>query len=271
MWVIHAESYNMKSMLSKIRWRSKHIRYSQKFMRSIRKRKFDYFISQDDFGSDNYLINGHLKTPDIEINLPREVDPSQPFTDIKRLNSDYMQCLTETVVNLPQISRIKDYFPRGLSLWNVALNYSPARAPSNEVNESQLWHWDYGDTRTVHLMINLEDVDGENGPFTFISHETNKIVKRHPFWIERFTDVQFEALTGKKISLVKEQFTGKKGSFMFVDPGKILHQGARNIKPRLVAFYTFTTQTPFEVNSEFESLKSNDKFWRRIEKNLNGI
>lgn len=261
----------MISTIREIRWRSKYVRYLQKFVRSLLKREFDYFSAKSNFEYNNYLISGVLKLPEMEINLPDEVDSKQPFTDIKKLNSTFMERLTQTVVNLPQLSVIKDYFPSGLSLWNVSLNYSASRDPSNEANESQLWHWDYGDTRTVHLMINLEDVDQDNGPFTYVPYHINKTLKRHPFWIERFTDDQFEVLTGMQLCSVKEEFTGKKGSFIFVDPGKILHQGARNVKPRLVAFYTFTTKTPYEVNPEFENLKTKNYFWKNIENKLNEI
>ena len=261
----------MISMLKKIRWRSKQIRYSQKIFRSILQREFDYLDPKGEFEAKNFELRGDLNLPKIKINLPDNFDLAQPFTDIKKMNQDYMEQLNHAVLKLPQLSVIKDYFPNGLLLWNVALNYSGEREYTHNAIESQLWHWDYGDARTIHLMINLEDVHQDSGPFTYIPYQMSKNVKRHPLWIERLTDSELEVLTGLQICNVKQQFTGSKGSFIFVDPGKILHQGARNIKSRLIAFYTFTTRTPYEINSEFESLKQKSNFWQDLEDRLNEI
>lgn len=135
------------------------------------------------------------------------------------------------------------YFDGQPWLWNVALNYSE---PLDRVQDSQLWHFDYGDTKQMHLMLYFSDVDRSSGPFTFFPAAVSARVRRSKFVIERFTDAdladQFGIDAAQTIRLI-----GDRESAFIADPGRVLHQGARCMTPRLVLFLSFTTQTPMSL------------------------
>jgi hypothetical protein len=135
------------------------------------------------------------------------------------------------------------YFDGKPWLWNVALNYSD---PSEGEQESQLWHFDYGDVRQLHFMLYFSEVDADSGPFTFFPAEVSDRVPRTYLEIERFDDHQLRTdFAIDPASAVR--LTGHRGDCFINDPGRTMHQGARCKKPRLVLFLTFTTPTPMSM------------------------
>ncbi|MDE2427266.1 MAG: hypothetical protein KGM99_00965 [Burkholderiales bacterium] len=153
--------------------------------------------------------------------------------------------LVDAFAKLMSIEGVQDtiinYFSGRPKLWNVALNYSD---PSDQVNDSQLWHFDYGDVRQLHFMIYFTDVNIDCGPFTFIDAKESAKVIRDAFILERFTDADLLQKFDINVQRSAIRLTGNIGDVYMADPGRILHQGARCKKPRLVMFVTFTTPTP---------------------------
>jgi len=151
--------------------------------------------------------------------------------------------LKPLVCDVLEDQQVKDcllrYFDGCPWLWNVALNYSE---PNEAPQDSQLWHFDYGDTKQLHIMIYFSDVDLDSGPFTFFPADLSRRIPRSKFVIERLTDTELEA-NGIKVA-ESVRLTGKRGDVFIADPGRVLHQGARCKKPRLVLFLTFTSTTP---------------------------
>ena len=146
------------------------------------------------------------------------------------------------IVNDPELSAIVlRYFNGRPWLWHAGLNYSD---PSQGLTDSQMWHFDYGDLRQLHIMVYLSKVDVNCGPFTFLRSELSDRVKRHPLLIERLTDADMGDRYGIKLPGQATQLTGEPGDVFLNDPGRLMHQGARCSQPRLVMFISFTTPAP---------------------------
>ncbi|QUL37331.1 hypothetical protein [Erythrobacter sp. JK5] len=110
-----------------------------------------------------------------------------------------------------------------------------------ELRASQFWHRDYGDSKSLHFVMYVNDVlDDEGGPFVFIDKATSRTVKRSPF-IRRLTDAQIAAEIGHDRF---ETFYGKSGEAVLVDPAVCYHFGSRCKTPRTAVFITFNTNTP---------------------------
>jgi hypothetical protein len=132
-----------------------------------------------------------------------------------------------------------DYFRGRFILDSVQLLYS---WPTETPEESQLWHRDFGDNRSLHCVVYLSDVPNDDaGPFTFVDKEDSRRMKRSPF-IRRIDDRQFMAELGDgKI----RRMLGKAGTSVWVDPSTCYHFGSRCRTPRLALFVTFNSDRPF--------------------------
>ena len=110
------------------------------------------------------------------------------------------------------------------------------------LRESQKWHRDYGDAKSLHFIMYLNDVTtDEHGPFVFVDKQVSKKVKRSPI-IRRLTDEQIAAEIG---SDEFETFYGESGSAILVDPATCYHFGSRCQIPRTAVFVTFNTHVPY--------------------------
>lgn len=146
-----------------------------------------------------------------------------------------------TLAFAPQVLDIADdYFAGRFVLDSLQVLYS--YPSSGALRESQMWHRDYGDSRSLHWIAYLNDVTGADyGPFTFIDKHDAKRIGRSAF-IRRIPDAQFmRELGGGAV----RQFLGKQGESMFVDPAVCYHSGSRCSQARLALFVTFNSDRPF--------------------------
>jgi hypothetical protein len=114
---------------------------------------------------------------------------------------------------------------------------------AKEWSESQLWHLDYADSRTILVWVYLSDVNEiENGPFTYIPVEASSKVP-NSFFPARVTDQMIDdvGLTSATVRVY-----GPKRKAFYVDTSRCYHLGSR-LKPgqqRLVYLATFITHKP---------------------------
>lgn len=105
---------------------------------------------------------------------------------------------------------------------------------------SQLWHLDYSDCRTLRFWVYITDVTAvEDGPFTYMPVGPSRKVP-NTFFPRRVTDEQMAAA-----GLADEacQVYGKKGKVFYIDTSRCYHLGSRlkEGKTRLVYDATFLT------------------------------
>ena len=113
---------------------------------------------------------------------------------------------------------------------------------SGDLRESQKWHRDFGDAKSLHFVMYLSEVSApEHGPFAFLDKRVSKRVRRSPF-IRRLTDDQIAQEVGTHQF---ERFYGQPGDAIFVDPAVCYHFGSRCRVPRTAVFITFNTHQPY--------------------------
>jgi len=133
-----------------------------------------------------------------------------------------------------------DYFGGNFILDSIQVLYS---WPNNGgLRESQKWHKDYGDNKSFHAVIYLNDVETtEDGPFVFVNKEESKSIKYSPL-VRRINDEVFKReLDDGEI----KYFYGKAGDVVLVDPAVCYHYGSRGSNSRMALFLTFNTSMPF--------------------------
>lgn len=245
--------FNLGSLASFVRWRLKPVRWSGKLLGQLRQlpqwpyeqteRKAIGTKAHAELVGNGYTrFATGLSLPQIDIDRLIGRASGKAFVDVGQDFPDQVAEAFVKIMSLPGAQEtVLDYFDGCPRLWNVALNYSDV---SDQVSDSQLWHFDYGDTKQFHFMVYFTEVDLDSGPFTFFDATTSSQVLRHPFVIERLTDENLSKNYGINVAQQSIRLLGARGDVFAADPGRILHQGARCSKPRLVMFITFTTPTP---------------------------
>lgn len=143
------------------------------------------------------------------------------------------------------LDAVHDYFGGRFRYNSIQIAYSWPTEGRRE--QSQLWHRDYGDTRSFHWVVYLNDVlDDEGGPFTFVDRPATERIGNSAI-IRRIDDERFRRELGDGEIL---RFLGKAGEGIFVDPSLCYHFGSRCRRPRLAMFVTFSTDTPFTDATE---------------------
>ncbi|ODT77407.1 MAG: hypothetical protein ABS76_26845 [Pelagibacterium sp. SCN 64-44] len=132
-----------------------------------------------------------------------------------------------------------DYFGGDIVLDSVQVLYS---YPTENMRESQYWHRDYGDSKSFHCVVYLNDVDNiDQGPFVFVDKSDTRRIRNSAI-IRRIDDTQFTKELGDG---EVRYFYGKAGESVFVDPAVCYHYGSRCKQPRYAIFITFNTSMPF--------------------------
>jgi hypothetical protein len=243
----------LRSVASFVRWRLKPVRWSGKLLGQLQQlpqrphaqseRKANGFRAYAELSGNGYTkFATGLSLPQIDVARFAGRASGKAFVDVGQDFPDQLAEAFVKIMSFPGVQEtVLDYFDGCPRLWNVALNYSDV---SDQASESQLWHFDYGDTKQLHFMVYFTNVELDCGPFTFFDATTSAQVTRHPLVIERLTDNDLSRNYGINVSQRSIRLVGARGDVFAADPGRILHQGARCSKPRLVMFITFTTPAP---------------------------
>lgn len=133
-----------------------------------------------------------------------------------------------------------DYFGARLRIDSLQVLYSfPNDGP---LKESQKWHLDYGDSKSLHCVMYLNDVLNEgDGPFVFIDKQASQKVGRG-MTVRRIPD---QAMTAESGNAPLQIIYGKAGTSIWIDPAMCYHYGSRCSSPRTAVFVTFNSDAPF--------------------------
>ncbi len=122
--------------------------------------------------------------------------------------------------------------------------------PNKKQLETLLWHKDSEDRRMIKVIIYLNDVTEEHGPFEYIPLPTNALdqVKNYQVDYELWR-VNFLGINDDKMMKVIPKSTwkscpGKAGTVIFADVRNILHHGTVRNQERSTLFFTYTANSP---------------------------
>lgn len=183
-----------------------------------------------------------------KIYIPRIADvvPKSTGAPFKNLIRDEDFTIDNPIVKLAFSKEILDpaidYFGGKLLFESLQVLYS--YPTEGALRESQYWHKDFGDSKSFHGIMYLNDVEEvQHGPFVFVDRTESKKMKRSIF-IRRISDQDFmKELGHNKV----ETFYGKAGESIFVDPAVCYHYGSRCKEGRLAIFFTFNSSTPYII------------------------
>lgn len=245
----------LRSMASFVRWRLVPVRYLERLprlntrtIRPLPRPKGKVALEVERLG----LTGGPaVAAEDVkamrDLFLPRldtakKTARNHPFVNLTRaedLTADNV--LMKYAFSKDVLDVAMDYFGGRATLNGLQILYS---YPWDGVNlmESQKWHLDYTDTRSLHWVAYLNDVETEeDGPFVCLDKETTNKVGRSMI-VRRIEDAQMVKESG---GVSPKVVYAKAGESVMVDPAAVYHYGSRCKNPRLAIFVTFNSDIPF--------------------------
>lgn len=121
-------------------------------------------------------------------------------------------------------------------------------ATGETLKESQKWHLDYADSKSLHCVMYLNDVlTPDDGPFVFVNKDDTRRFGRSLI-IRRIEDTQFDKELGEG---QVRTFYGEAGKSVLIDPAACYHYGSRCKNARLAVFITFNSDAPFVQSTAF--------------------
>lgn len=151
--------------------------------------------------------------------------------------ADYLGCIPALSTTLPSGIRVVES--------NRLYDDRP-----EEPHDSQLYHIDYYSLPNVYVLVLLRDTDSDQGPWTFLPRSVSQRVRSElGYWKHgrsyRLTDEEVYRVADPSEVV---EFTGERGSVLFIESSGCLHFGSRNaLRPRfqLMLGYTGAYRTDF--------------------------
>jgi hypothetical protein len=158
-------------------------------------------------------------------------------SDLLSTVAHYLQCIPALSTTLPSGIRLIES--------NAAFDDQP-----DEPHDSQLWHIDYYSLPNVYVLVALEEITHEHGPWTFIPRNRSQQIKEQLGYWEtrkgyRVGDEDFYSVANPNEVI---EFTCPRGTVLFIESSGCFHFGSRNsVKPRfqLMLGYTGVVRTDF--------------------------
>lgn len=141
--------------------------------------------------------------------------------------------------------------------------------PNNQPEGSQLFHMDVEDSRVARVLLYIDDVDKQTGPFSFLPASISKEVKTKTGYGNRgvpyrLPDEEAYKYTSKDNLVVT---SGKKGDVFICDTSNCFHYGSRGqTKPRRLFMFSFTSDVL--ENYHFDTKTREREAYRAISKRV---
>jgi hypothetical protein len=122
--------------------------------------------------------------------------------------------------------------------------------PNEKQLETLLWHKDSEDRRMIKVIIYLNDVTEEHGPFEYIRLPTNALeqVKNYQvdyeLWRVNFLGINDDKMMKVIPKSAWKSCPGKAGTVIFADVRNIFHHGTVRNQERSTLFFTYTANSP---------------------------
>lgn len=155
------------------------------------------------------------------------------------LSADVLATASYYLETIPVLSKTR---PPGLRFMESNQNLDPD--PPGPYSASQLYHLDLHDIPLVYVIVLIEDVTPEHGPWTFLPASVSDRAARAIGYQKRgrayrVTDEEMYRHVDPDEAFV---FAYPKGTVLFIDSSRCFHYGSRlSYKPRFQMMYGFTS------------------------------
>jgi hypothetical protein len=125
---------------------------------------------------------------------------------------------------------------------------------SGPYRESQLYHLDLHDTPLIYVLVAIEDIQPSSGPWTFLPASASDRAARAINY--RASGVNYrmpdEMIYGAVDRNEAIEFSGPKGSVLFIDSSRCFHYGSRHAcPPRFQVMYALTSVCRTDLSQTF--------------------
>ncbi|BAZ27744.1 hypothetical protein NIES4074_01720 [Cylindrospermum sp. NIES-4074] len=162
-----------------------------------------------------------------------------------------------TVADLPEFSNwgieerlqkiIENYIGLPIAFHGVHLRKD---FPNEQQLQTLLWHKDAEDRRMIKVIIYLNDVTKEHGPFEYVPLPRNFLERLRNYQIDyELKKTNYLGINDDKFSKIIPKSAwkscpGKAGTVIFVDPRNVLHHGTVRREERSTLFFVYTANSP---------------------------
>ncbi|BBD57811.1 hypothetical protein NIES2109_05790 [Nostoc sp. HK-01] len=112
---------------------------------------------------------------------------------------------------------------------------------------TMLWHRDSEDRRIIKIIIYLNDVEAENGPFEYVPASFTSIY--NPNFYRLYYKIYNTGIDDKSLNTIVpksawKSCTGPAGTVIIVDTQRLLHHGTVRTQERSTLFFVYTANPP---------------------------
>ncbi len=122
--------------------------------------------------------------------------------------------------------------------------------PNEQQLQTLLWHKDSEDRRMIKVIIYLNDVVQDHGPFEYVPLCHDLLAKLRDYWVDyQLYKTNFLGINDDKLQKIIPKSAwkscpGKAGTVIFADTRKILHHGTIRSHERSTLFFVYTANPP---------------------------
>lgn len=183
------------------------------------------------------------------------------------LSADVLATVSHYLGTVPILSKTR---PPGIRFMESNQKLDPN--PPGRYTASQLYHLDLHDSPLVYVIVLIEDVTFECGPWTFLPRSvsdraTAALGYRRRGRAYRVSDEQMYGVIDPAEAV---EFSYPKGTVLFIDSSRCFHYGSRDsVRPRFQMMYAFTSVARTDLSMTFMRpfpypLKEGDSRLRRM-------
>jgi len=180
--------------------------------------------------------------------LPDHEVPAYPAVLDFALSSEVLFVVSSYLKCIPALSRCH---PEGIRL---AESFADFDDQPDTLRDSQLYHIDYYSRPNVYVIVALEEITEECGPFRFLpASVSRKAAGQLKYWSRkkpyRLSDEELYDVVDPDDVIT---FSGRPGSILFIDPSTCFHYGSRNsVQPRYQLMLGYTTAVRTDLSEEY--------------------
>ena len=151
-------------------------------------------------------------------------------SDVVSVVANYLKCVPVMSSTLPV----------GIRFVESSTEYDDA---PDVPHDSQLYHMDYYSNPNVYMIVLLEDVTRDKGPFCFLpASVSRRVAEKLDNWAPgkgyRFSDEEIYSVADPAEMI---EFAYPRGTVLFINPSACFHFGSRNcVRPRYQLMYGYT-------------------------------